>query len=155
MAEKAFWETTSLADMSSEQWESLCDGCARCCLHKLLDVDTDEIHYTSVACRLLDQKACRCTQYPKRQRLVPDCVILEPSQVGDLHWLPDSCAYRRLDEGRGLPDWHPLVTGDPDSVHRAGMSVRGRCVSEEGVHDDDMQDYIIRWVDKTNRDGSI
>ena len=139
--------------MSQEQWESLCDGCARCCLHKLHDVETDEIYYTSVACRLLDQVSCRCSDYRRRQRLVPDCVVLDASHRGEMGWLPETCAYRLLDEGGELPDWHPLVSGDPNSVHRAGISVRGRTVSEEGVHEDDMENYVITWVAKTSGEG--
>ncbi len=114
-------------------------------------MDTGDIHYTNVACRLLNEQTCRCRSYARRRKLVPDCVVLKPSQAGDLGWLPDSCAYRRLDEGRGLPDWHPLVTGDPQSVHLAGMSVRGRTVSEDGVDDDDLEEYIIDWVPMTRR----
>lgn len=153
MAERPFWETTPLASMTRAQWESLCDGCGRCCLHKLEDVETGEIHYTNVACRLLDEDTCRCRSYSRRRLLVPDCVVLRPSDCGRLRWLPASCAYRRLDEGRGLPDWHPLVTGDPDSVHQAGMSVRGRTVPEERVDEADLEDYVITWVPGTCRDG--
>lgn len=151
MTEKPFWETTALNDMSQSQWESLCDGCARCCLHKLEDAYTGEIHYTSVACRLLNDSSCRCRKYVKRQQLVPDCIVLTPAHSGDMDWLPDTCAYRLLDEGKTLPQWHPLRTGDPDSVHRAGISVRGKTVNEEGVHDDDLENYIINWVPKARR----
>ena len=153
MTEKArFWETTALADMNREQWESLCDGCARCCLHKLQDAYTGDIHYTSVACKLLDSERCQCTHYEDRQRLVPDCLVLVPQQSGSFDWLPDTCAYRLLDEGRKLHSWHPLVSGDPESVHEAGISVRGRTVAEEGVHDDDLESFIIRWVPTTRYD---
>ena len=141
-----FWATTPLREMSEAQWESLCDGCARCCLHKLEDADTGEVHYTSVACRLLDARSCRCRHYADRQRRVPDCVVLSPGDTGQLDWLPDTCAYRILDEGRPLPDWHPLVSGDPESVHRAGISVRGRTVPETHVHEDDYEDMIVSWV---------
>lgn len=137
--------------MSQTQWESLCDGCGRCCLHKLHDVDTDEILYTAVACRLLDPRSCRCKNYLQRQKLIPDCVVLDRSHIGDMSWLPETCAYRRLDEGNTLADWHPLISGDPDSVHRAGISVRGRTVSEEGVHDDDFEEYLISWVPVAHR----
>ena len=144
-----FWETIPLREMSDEQWESLCDGCARCCLHKLQDEDTELIHYTSIACKLLDQEGCHCTRYPERQKLVPDCVVLSPSYSDTLSWLPESCAYRLLDEGKPLPDWHPLITGRNESVHEAGISVRGRVVSEEGIHDDDFQDFVIDWIPVT------
>jgi uncharacterized protein len=138
-----FWESTPLARMSKAQWESLCDGCGRCCLHKLEDEDTGEIYHTSVACRLLDLHSCRCSDYPGRAQRVPDCIRLTPGDVGDFQWLPPSCAYRRLSEGRGLPAWHPLITGDPDSVHAAGASVRGRVVSED--EGDPLETRIVVW----------
>jgi uncharacterized cysteine cluster protein YcgN (CxxCxxCC family) len=144
--ERPFWETTPLAQMSAEQWESLCDGCARCCLHKLQDEYSGVVHYTAVACRLLDTHSCRCTRYPERAGLVRDCIVLDRQQSGSLHWLPDTCAYRLLDEGKALPDWHPLVSGDPDSVHSAGISVRDRVISEVGVHEDDLEEFIVRWI---------
>jgi uncharacterized cysteine cluster protein YcgN (CxxCxxCC family) len=133
--------------MSTEQWESLCDGCARCCLHKLQDAHTEKIYYTNVACRLLDPQRCRCTQYERRQTLIPDCVVLTPDGLGDLTWLPDTCAYRLLSENRPLPAWHPLVSGDPESVHLADISVRGFTVSEDEVDDEDFEDHIIRWIE--------
>lgn len=148
-----FWETTPLHAMSQAQWESLCDGCARCCLHKLQDDYSETIYYTSIACRLLDHDTCRCTRYTERQQLIPDCVVLKPEHAGSLDWLPDTCAYRLLDEGKPLPEWHPLKSGDPDSVHRAGMSVRGRIVAEEGVHEDDEEEFIIRWISPTRYSG--
>lgn len=147
MAELPFWETTALAEMSQEQWESLCDGCARCCLHKLQNAYTEAIFYTDIACRLLDEERCRCRRYAERQALVPDCVVLTPDQIGDLSWLPDTCAYRLLDEGEPLRPWHPLVSGDPDSVHLAGVSVRGQVVGEMAVDEEDYEDHIIRWVE--------
>ncbi|GAB5414144.1 MAG: YcgN family cysteine cluster protein [Congregibacter sp.] len=146
-----FWERLSLDEMSTEQWEALCDGCARCCLHKLQDADTGEIHYTSISCQLLDARRCACSDYANRQRRIPDCVVLRPEQRGDFNWLPDTCAYRRLDRGDALPDWHPLITGDRDSVHRAGISVRGKVVSENDVHEDDYDTFIIKWVASTHR----
>lgn len=139
----SFWQRKSLADMSPAEWESLCDGCGKCCLHKLEDEDTGEIAYTNVACRLLDIGKCRCTRYAERKRLVPDCVQLEPGNVGALRWMPSTCAYRLLAEGKDLPDWHPLVSGDPDTVHRAGISVRGRSVPERKAGD--LFDYIVKW----------
>lgn len=138
-----FWKTVPLAEMSREQWESLCDGCARCCLHKLEDEDTGEIAQTNVCCRLLDMEACSCTKYAERKRLVPDCQILTPENVSMLTWMPRSCAYRRLAEGKDLEWWHPLVSGDPDSVHKAGISVRGKAVSERDA--DDLFMHLVDW----------
>jgi uncharacterized cysteine cluster protein YcgN (CxxCxxCC family) len=127
---KPFWETTALADMSRDQWESLCDGCGKCCIHKLEDEETGELHPTNVACRLLDRHSGRCTDYRNRRAYVPECVRLTPRLLRELDWLPETCGYRLVDLGEPLPDWHPLVSGDPESVHRAGMSVRGWTVSE-------------------------
>lgn len=136
-----FWETTALADMSRAQWESLCDGCGKCCIHKLEDEETGELHPTNVACRLLDRHSGRCTDYRNRRAYVPECVRLTPRLLRELDWLPESCAYRLVDEGRPLPDWHPLVSGDPESVHRAGMSVRGWTVSETDAGD--LEHHIV------------
>ena len=144
----AFWETKTLTEMNDEEWESLCDGCARCCLHKLEDADTGEVHYTRVVCRYLDEATCRCTEYQDRNRLVPMCVWLTPETAHEFAWLPDTCAYRRLAEGKGLDWWHPLVSGRPETVVEAGISVRGRCLSEEHVHPDGFEEHIIRWVEQ-------
>ena len=144
--EAAFWESIPLSQMSDEQWESLCDGCARCCLHKLQDEYSETVHYTAVACRLLDGDDCRCTRYPERQQLVADCVVLRPADAASFYWLPDTCAYRLLAEGRALPDWHPLVSGNPHSVHAAGVSVRGRVIPAQHVHEDDLEEFVITWV---------
>ncbi len=130
MAEEPFWRRKTLAEMTRSEWESLCDGCAKCCLDKLEDEDTGEIRYTEVACRLLDLGTCRCTDYANRKRFVPDCVILTARRVDRLAWLPSTCAYRLLSEGKDLEWWHPLVSGDPETVHRAGVWVRGREVPE-------------------------
>ena len=143
MAEDPFWRRKTLAEMTRSEWESLCDGCAKCCLDKLQDDDTGEISYTEVACRLLDLGTCRCTDYSNRTRFVPDCVVLTPRTVARLTWLPSSCAYRLISEGKDLEWWHPLVSGDPETVHRAGVSVRGRAVPEALAGD--LEDHVVRW----------
>jgi uncharacterized cysteine cluster protein YcgN (CxxCxxCC family) len=140
-----FWSKKALADMTTEEWELVCDGCARCCVCKLEDADTGLVHYTDVSCRFLDTDTCRCTDYSQRTRNVPDCVKLEPGNLSELAWMPDTCAYRLLHEGKPLESWHPLVSGDPDSVHEAGVSIRGRTVSEEFVHEDDLRERVIHW----------
>lgn len=141
-----FWEDKTLAELDAGEWEALCDGCGRCCLLKLEDADSGEIAYTGIACRLLDIRRCRCRDYQHRQRRVPDCQGLNPVNVPVTDWLPDTCAYRLRAAGKPLPDWHPLISGDPDSVHAAGISVRDRVVSEEFVHPDARVDHIVRWV---------
>jgi uncharacterized protein len=130
VGDKPFWEATPLAEMTKAEWESLCDGCAKCCLHKLEDADTGEIFYTDVGCRLLDIGKCTCTRYEDRNRLVPDCVILDQDNVRELKWMPATCAYRLVGEGKPLYWWHPLVSGDPNSVHQAGASVRSLAITE-------------------------
>ena len=140
-----FWRRKSLLEMTPGEWESLCDGCGRCCLNKLEDEDTGMIALTRVACRLLDGETCRCLNYANRQSLVPECIQLTPALAEELPWLPPSCAYRRLAEGRDLPEWHPLVTGDPLSVHAAGLGVRGWTVSEADVPVEAWEDHIIDW----------
>ncbi len=125
-----FWKRKSLAEMSRDEWESLCDGCALCCLQKIEDEETGDVYFTDIACRLLDTETCRCTNYAERAKLVPDCLVLSADDPDAFHWLPDSCAYRRLADGKDLPEWHPLITGDPNSVHEAGISAKGKMVSE-------------------------
>lgn len=131
--------------MSDGEWESLCDGCARCCLHKLEDADSGDVHYTDIACRLLDLTHCRCRAYAARTRLVPDCISLRDAPREAFRWLPSTCAYRRLAEGKPLEWWHPLVSGDPQTVHRAGISVRGRVVRERDVRPEDAEERIVEW----------
>lgn len=140
-----FWKVKSLREMNEQEWESLCDGCGRCCLIKFQDVDTGRLLYTDVACRLLDTAACRCSNYEKRTQLVENCLDLRWEDASVFETLPSTCAYRRLHEGRGLPAWHPLITGDPESVHRAGISVRGRVTSEEHVHPEELEDRESDW----------
>nr|WP_299595743.1 YcgN family cysteine cluster protein [Sphingomonas bacterium] len=136
-----FWEEKPLDRMSRAEWESLCDGCGKCCVHKLEDEETGEIHATNVACRLLNRRTAMCSDYRNRQAYVPECVRLTPAKLRDIDWLPSTCAYRLIDEGRPLADWHPLISGDPESVHRAGISVRGWTVSEDEAGD--LENHIV------------
>jgi uncharacterized protein len=141
-----FWRRKSLEDMTDLEWESLCDGCGRCCLNKLEEEGTDRTYYTDVGCRLLDDKSCRCRDYAHRLEKVDDCVQLTPESLKTITWLPPSCAYVLLGEGKDLYWWHPLVSGDPESVHAAGVSVRGRVrASEKDVSDDVLEDYVVSW----------
>ena len=139
-----FWRTKTLSELSPAEWESLCDGCGKCCLLKVEYEDTGEIQPTSVACRLLDCDTCRCTNYPDRKKHVPDCIVLTIDQIASLSWLPSTCGYRLVAERKDLYWWHPLVSGDPNSVHKAGMSVRFRAISEDDAGDD-LEDYIVDW----------
>jgi len=142
---KPFWETKTLSEMTADEWESLCDGCGRCCLNKLEDIETGELHFTNVACRLLDGNSCQCHDYPNRKKLVPECLILDADSVASSNALPTSCAYRRLAEGKPLLNWHPLVCGNPDTVHNEGISVRGKTISEEYIHLDQIEEHIVDW----------
>ena len=144
--EKPFKQEKKLSEMSLEEWDSLCDGCARCCLHKLEDEDTEIVSYTNVACSQLDLVSCRCKNFAERTILVPDCVELTKENLGGLKWLPPTCAYRLLNEGKELFWWHPLVSGDPNTVHAEGMSVKGRAVEEKDAID--LEDYIVAWPDE-------
>lgn len=147
--EAPFWRRKALEAMTSEEWESLCDGCGRCCLVKLEDEDTGTVHFTSVACRLYDPQRCRCSDYRNRSDVVPDCVTLDAGNIRDLHWLPPTCAYRLVAEGKDLFWWHPLVSGDPESVHQAGVSVKGRVTaSEDQVATQALPDFIVGWPTK-------
>lgn len=130
-----FWEDLPLDQLDRAQWEALCDGCGKCCVHKLEDDETGELHATNVACKLLDRRSGQCSDYRHRHAFVPECVRLTPRLVRDIEWLPATCAYRLRGDGKPLPDWHYLVSGDRDAVHRAGESVRGWTVSETDVVD--------------------
>jgi uncharacterized cysteine cluster protein YcgN (CxxCxxCC family) len=141
-----FWRSKTLDAMTREEWESLCDGCGRCCLVKLEDEDTGRIHATDIGCRLFDAGTCRCKDYPNRSSVVPDCVTLTPKDVRELPWLPPTCAYRLVGEGRDLTWWHPLVSGDPQTVIDAGVSVQGRVfASEDDVAEEDLPERIVNW----------
>ena len=144
-AEEPFWRTKRLDEMSIGEWESLCDGCGRCCLNKLEDIDSGEIVWTEVACRLLDGESCRCTDYPHRFDKVHDCIALTPTNVPGLSWLPPTCGYRLVAEGHDLYWWHPLVSGDRDTVHQAGISVRGRTLSEADVPIEALEEHTVTW----------
>ena len=144
-AETPFWKKP-LAELNKREWEALCDGCGRCCLVKLEDEDTGKIHFTDVACALFDSGKCRCRDYSHRQAKMPDCVRLTPEAVAEIAWLPPTCAYRLRRDGKDLPAWHPLVSGDPESVHAAGVSVRGKVSAfEDDVSLDDLPDFIVAW----------
>ena len=146
--EYGFWRTKPLAELSNDEWEALCDGCGKCCLNKLQDDVSDEIYYTRVACKLLDVRHSRCSDYANRLNRVPDCVDLRSLPPEQYHWLPATCAYRLVAEGKDLPSWHYLQSGKRSLVHKATCTVRGRAISEESVHPDDLEDHIIRWVDR-------
>lgn len=142
-----FWQQKSLAEMTHEEWESLCDGCGKCCLHKLMDEDDDTVYYTQVACKQLDITQCRCNDYPNRKKLVPDCIELSIDDIDQFDWLPKTCAYRLVNEDKPLPPWHHLITGDPKSIHKARESIKGRAISEHVVLEEDLELHIIKWVE--------
>ena len=142
--EPGFWRHKTLEEMNRDEWEALCDGCAKCCLHRLEDEDTREIYFTNVHCRLLDLKASRCTRYGERSTLVSDCVTLTPADLEDPYWLPSTCAYRLLAEDKDLPWWHPLVSGNADTVVASGNSVMGRVVSELEV--ENLEHHLVDWI---------
>lgn len=141
----SFWKTKKLGEMTTEEWESLCDRCGKCCLIKLEDEDTREIHFTSVVCRYIDLKTCRCTRYGERTRLVPQCLDLKQHDFAEFNWLPSTCAYRLLSDGEDLPAWHPLLTGNGKSVEKAGISIKSYAMKETEI--DRPEEHIIRWLD--------
>ena len=138
-----FWKTKPLNEMSTEEWESLCDGCAQCCVIKFEDEDTDEIYHTNVVCELLDIFHCKCTRYAERSTLVSTCLTLDYQLIHELKWMPETCAYRLLAENKDLPDWHPLVSGNAKSVHTSGHSVRAKVVSARDIAEDDLINYVV------------
>ncbi len=141
-----FWQEKSLEAMNEQEWELLCDGCGKCCLHKLEDEETQELAYTRVICRYFDEDNCQCQVYETRKSLVPECVKLSPNNIKDLPWMPSTCAYRLLYEGKNLPQWHPLVSGDREAIIESGNTVSGKVISEEFVHEDGYDEHIIKWV---------
>ncbi len=143
----AFWREKTLEQMTPQEWESLCDGCGQCCLHKLENEDTGEYYYTEVACELLDIDCARCSNYKLRKKYVPECLKLSVEDVENFHWLPSNCAYRLLADGEPLPSWHPLISGNRQSVIDAGQSVIGRVISESEVAEEDLEEHIIYWVE--------
>jgi len=143
-----FWKTKSLDKLSTEEWESLCDGCARCCVFQFEDEDNGDLYQTDVVCGLLDMDKCQCTDYPNRQTKVPDCIQITPENILSLKWMPESCAYRQIALGNDLPDWHQLVSGSAKSVVEKGFSVKGKVVSANDV--DDIEDHIISWFNPSD-----
>ena len=142
---KSFWKTKSLVDFSTEEWEALCDGCGKCCLHKIEYADTGEIEYTNVACTLLNENSCKCKDYTNRHKKIPDCLVITPKTIAKIKWLPATCAYKFVWEGKDLYWWHHLKSGSYQSVHDAGISVRGRTISED--EDVDLHDHIVDWIE--------
>ncbi|GAA5013714.1 YcgN family cysteine cluster protein [Acinetobacter puyangensis] len=141
-----FWQKFSIDELNHAEWEALCDGCGLCCLVKLEDAETEEVAYTKVACKLLDCQTAACSDYVHRKQHVPDCIQLTPALLKQIKWLPSTCAYRRVYEGKDLPRWHYLISGDQQSVIKAKKSAAKRCISETQIHEDDIEDYIVRWV---------
>ena len=145
-----FWKTKSLNQMTKAEWESLCDGCGKCCLHKLEDIDTGEISISNVSCSFLDETSCRCKDYKNRQENVADCIQLDLKNLKTLQWLPSTCAYRLIDEGKSLYDWHHLISGSLETIHEKGMSVRDYAVNESKLKN--VEEYILEWF---NQNGTL
>ncbi|MBB6260597.1 hypothetical protein FHS77_001131 [Paenochrobactrum gallinarii] len=145
MTQQPFWQRKTLEEMNRQEWESLCDGCGQCCLHKLRDFDTDEIYFTTVACTLLDNNTCQCSDYTNRKKIVPDCIFLTPEIVNEVDWLPPTCAYLLIAQGQDLHWWHPLVSGSSETVHEAGISVKGKITAYDHEMEED-EDYIPHMV---------
>jgi uncharacterized cysteine cluster protein YcgN (CxxCxxCC family) len=140
-----FWETKNLIDMNENEWESLCDKCGKCCVIKLEDFDTQEVHYTNVSCKLLCEKSASCKDYENRKSIVPDCIILSPDNLKDLKWMPETCAYKLLNEGKNLPYWHPLLSGNDKEIVNSGNSVKNRVTNENEIKIKNLPDYIFNW----------
>lgn len=149
-AEDSYWRHLSLREMSKKQWEDLCDGCGKCCLIKLEDEENMVTEFTNIACQLLDEKTCRCKNYSKRHQIVRDCIKLTPKKVEALSWLPNTCSYRLIHEGKDLPSWHHLKTGNYQSIHKADASVKNKIVSELDVNEDCWEDFIVDWIETTD-----
>ena len=147
---KHFWETKSLKQMTKYEWESLCDGCGKCCLHKLEDIDTGEVSISNVACSFLDEETCNCKDYSNREKNVPDCISLDLKNIKKLQWLPETCAYRLIDEGKSLYNWHHLISGSKSTIHEYGMSVRDYSINESKLNN--AEEYILEWF---NKNGSL
>ena len=140
-----FWETKNLIDMNENEWESLCDKCGKCCVIKLEDFDTQQVHYTNVSCKLLCEKSASCKDYENRKSIVPDCIILSPDNLKDLKWMPETCAYKLLNEGKNLPYWHPLLSGNDKEIVNSGNSVKNRVTNENEIKIKNLPDYIFNW----------
>jgi hypothetical protein len=148
LEELPFWQKKKLEEFTKEEWESICDGCGKCCLFRLEGLDKKTIYTTNVICKLFIEKTCQCGDYQNRSKLVPTCLVLTPSLIRTLDWMPITCVYRLLAEGKDLAWWHPLVSGNPDSVHQAGVSVRGKVEFEQNIDMDDLEDHVVDWFDQ-------
>lgn len=146
--DQPFWKTKSLNELSEKEWESLCDGCGKCCLFRLVDEETDQLFTTDIICKLFDEESCRCSSYLNRTELVPTCLKLDAELVKELDWMPYTCAYRLLAEGLDLPWWHPLVCGDPNMIHTVGVSVRGKVEFENETNMEELEEHVVDWFDQ-------